>query len=147
MTKAIDRHASAVFGQRFLQLLQDRLPVSRVVHINKVQDDDATQIAQTQLAGQGNRCFQVCFEDRVVKVATTDETAGIHIHRSQGFGLIDNQIAAGLQIYPTRQGAIDFFIHMGCIKQSATAFVVTDALKHRGRVNLCPLLHLLHDGA
>jgi hypothetical protein len=43
--------------------------VLRALHVDEVEDDDAAQVAQPQLACNGVRRFQVGLEDGVVEVA------------------------------------------------------------------------------
>jgi hypothetical protein len=44
-----------------------------VLHVDEVDDDDAAQVAQPQLARDGVRRFEVGLEDRVVEVARADK--------------------------------------------------------------------------
>ena len=48
-------------------------------HVDEVHDDDAAQVAQAQLAGNGLCGFQIGFEDGFAKVARAGEGAGVHV--------------------------------------------------------------------
>ncbi len=91
-------HACAVFAQRLVEFGQYRRAMLGIVHINEVNNDDAAQIAQAQLPRDGHRCFQVCFENRVVEVASAHVAACINVYRCECFCLIDNQIAPGFEV-------------------------------------------------
>ena len=77
-----------------MQLGQHRLPVLLGLHVDEVDDDDAAQVAQPQLPGNGLRRFQVVLENRVIEVAAADEAAGVYIDGGHRLGLIDDQVAA-----------------------------------------------------
>ncbi len=51
----------------------------RVLHVDKVDNDYAAQISQTQLAGYDLSCFEIGFENGIVKAAYTDESSRIYI--------------------------------------------------------------------
>ena len=61
-------------------------------HVDEIGDDDTAQIAQAQLTGNGLGCFQVGFEDRVLKVTRAHISAGVDVHRGQGLGLVNDQV-------------------------------------------------------
>ena len=69
LREAVDRDARAVARQRLLQLGQHRIAVLRVLHVDEVDDDDAAQVAQAQLARDRLRRFEVGLEDGVVEIA------------------------------------------------------------------------------
>jgi hypothetical protein len=74
-------------------------------HVDEVEDDDAAQVAQPQLARDRLRGFEVGLEDRVVEVARADEATGVDVDRRQRLGLVDYEVAARLQVDPPRQRA------------------------------------------
>ena len=63
----------------------------QVLHIDKIDDNDTSQVPQTQLAGDDLSCFQVCFKYGLIKTAHPDESSGIDIDCCQRLGLIDNE--------------------------------------------------------
>ena len=83
----------------------------RVLHIDKIDDDDTAQIPQTQLAGDDLGCFKIGFKNGVVKTAYPDESSRIDIDGGQRLGLIDNEISAGFQVNPSGQGFFNFIFH------------------------------------
>jgi len=67
-------------------------------HVDEIDDDNAAQVAQAQLSRDRLRCLQIGLEDGVVEVARTDETAGIDVDRRQRLGLVNDQVATGLEV-------------------------------------------------
>src|SRR3954470_12463124 len=67
------RHARAVARQRALELVKHRGAMLFAVHVDEVDDDDAAEVAQAQLAGNRLRRLQVGLEDRLIEVTAADE--------------------------------------------------------------------------
>src|SRR6185436_15327010 len=124
----VNRDPSAIPRQRLLELGQYRLAVQVVLHVDEVDDDDSAQIAQAQLARDDVSRLEVGLEDRVVEVATADEPAGVHIHRGERLGLIDDQIAAGLQWYATGEGPLDLVLDAVEVEQRPITVVMLDVI-------------------
>ena len=89
--------AGAVLGQGVLEGLLNRAVVLALVHVDEVDDDQTGQVAQAQLAGGLDGGFQVGLGRRGLDVALLGGAAGVHVDGDQGFGLVDDQIAARLQ--------------------------------------------------
>ena len=109
--KAVDGHARTITRQRLAKLVEHRVLVLLVIHVDEIDNDDAAEITQPQLAGRHQCRLKVGFENRVVEIATTDKTAGIDINGGQRLGLIDNQIAAGFQINAACQRFLNLILH------------------------------------
>ena len=101
-----------------------------ITHIDEIDDDNAAQIAQTKLARNGLRGLDVGVEDGVVQVAMADERAGVDIDGGHRFGLIDDQIAAGLQFNLTLQGTLDLVFDIIEIEDRLTPGVVLQQAWH-----------------
>ena len=95
-------HPGAVVRQAVLQLLLDRPVVLRLVHVDEVDDDQAGEVAQAQLAGGLLRRLHVGFERGRLDVALARGLARVDVDGDQGLGLVDDQIAAGLQLHDRR---------------------------------------------
>ena len=94
-----------VRGQRRLQCRQQRLAMILVLHVDEVDDDDAAEVAHPQLPRNGDRRLEIGAEDGFLQVAMTDIAAGVHVHRGHGLGLLDHDVATGLQrhaLHPAR---------------------------------------------
>src|SRR3546814_4352009 len=68
-----------------------------VGHVDEVDDDDAAQVAQAQLPRDRLRGLQVGAVDGFLEVALAQERAGIDVDRGHRLGLVDDQVAAGLE--------------------------------------------------
>ena len=88
---------------------------------------------RAQLAGDGDGGLEVGLEDGVVEIAHTDEAAGVHIDSRHRLGLVDDQVAAGLEIDTARQGLLDLFLDAVQVEQRALAGVVIEQRQHGGR--------------
>ncbi len=98
-THPADMDAGPVGLQRILQLALDRLVVAPLLHVDEVDDDDAGELAQPQLARGFHRGFEVGLERRLLDVALAGRTARVHVDRDQRFRLVDHEVAAGGQPY------------------------------------------------
>ena len=99
----------AIAAQRFFQRLHDFLAITALVHVDEVNDDDAAQIAQADLADNLLDRIYVGFDDRVFQArGLADVLAGIDIDGDQRLGLIDHDVAAALQPDFRFQGFVDF---------------------------------------
>ena len=66
-------------------------------HIDEVDNDQATQIAQTQLTGNFVGCFQVGLQCCLFDIAALGCAGRVDINRGQRFCRVDNNGAAGWQ--------------------------------------------------
>ena len=81
-----------------------------LVHVDEVDDDDAAEIAQPQLARDRERRLEVGAEDRLLEVAMPDVGAGIDVDRGHRLGLIDDQVAAGLERHLAIERLLDLLL-------------------------------------
>ena len=125
------------------ELGQHRVAVVGVLHVDEVDDDDAAEVAQAQLPRDDLRRLEVGLEDRFVEAAAADEAAGVDVDGRHRLGLVEDQVAARLEIDATRQGLLDLFLDAVEIEQRALADIVRDAVGDVLRVLRGELLHLL----
>ncbi len=90
-------HAGAVVLESILQLLLDGPVVLRLIHVDEVDDDQAGQVAQAELARGFLGGLEVGLEGGGLDVPLTRGAAGVHVDGDQGLGLIDHQVAARAQ--------------------------------------------------
>jgi hypothetical protein len=110
LREAADRGLDPVARQLLAELGQHRVAVVLAHHVDEVDDDDAAQVAQAQLAGDGLRRLQVGLEDGVVEIARADKAAGVDVDGGQRLGLVDDQVAARLQVDAPAQRLGDFLV-------------------------------------
>ena len=85
-------------------MLEQLQLITTGLHINEVDDHDATDVAQLQLAADLHRRFAVGPEHRLAGVGRAGEGAGVDINDSERLGGLDNHVAAGRQINSRLQG-------------------------------------------
>ena len=110
--------------------MQHGFAVALERHVDKVDDDDAAEVAQAQFAGDGVAGFEVGFENGFVEIARAHKAAGVYINSGHGFGGFDNQIAAEIEVDARLQGAVDFLLDVVGFKQGALALEKLDFI-HR----------------
>ena len=134
--EAVQGDARAVARERAAQLVEHGVPVLGAVHVDEVDDDDAAEVAQAQLPRDRLRRLEVGLEHRVVEVAAADEAAGVHVDRGHRLGLVDDQVAARLELDAARQRALDLGLDVVQVEQRPLAGVVLEARAHLRHVAL-----------
>ena len=110
LREAVHREPRAIALQRLVELGEHRGAVVGVLHVDEVDDDDAAEVAQPQLPRDHLRGLEVGLEDRVVEAAAADEAAGVDVDRRHRLGLVDDQVAAALQIDAARERLLDLLL-------------------------------------
>ncbi len=141
MREAVDGEARTVLLERSIELREHRRAMLRLLHVDEVDDDDAAEIAQPQLARDHLRRLEVGLEDRVVEAAPAHEAAGVDVDRGHRLGLVDDEVAARLQIDAPPERLLDLVLDAVQVEQRPLAGVVRDALGERRRVFARELLH------
>src|SRR6185295_17983196 len=90
-----------------LQAGEDLLAVRRLHHVDQVDDDDAAEVAQADLAHDLLHRLQVGLQHRLLEVVLADEAAGVDVDRHQRLGGVDDDVAAGLEPHLGLQGRLD----------------------------------------
>ena len=88
---------AAIFVAGLLELVKDFFLVLFFLHIDEIDNDDATDVPQTHLVGYFPDGFEIGLHDRFFEIVFSHVPAGIHIDGHEGFGVFDHNIAAGFQ--------------------------------------------------
>src|SRR5881628_2532215 len=99
-----------VLGQRALDRAVDLLAVLRRLHVDEVDDDDATQVTQADLADDLADRLEVDLEHGLLEVALADVLAGVHVDRHERLGVVDDDVAAGLEPHAAPQRLLDVLL-------------------------------------
>jgi len=83
-------HAGAVLAQRIAQAVFHFAAVLRLFHVDEVDHDQATQVAQAHLARHFVGGFQVGAGGGFLDVAALDGACRVHVHRDQRLGVVDH---------------------------------------------------------
>ena len=112
----------AVTAQALNQATQNQVTVRLKHHVNEVNDDNAANIAQTQLTDNLLSSFQVVLGDSLFQVAAaTGELTGVHVHHGHGFGTVNHQRTTRGQVHLTVQ----------CLRQLLVNAVVVEEVVSR----------------
>src|SRR5882762_3587549 len=101
-----------VVFQSLLEGRQNFFAVAALFHVDEVHDDNAAEVAQANLADDLLHRFEVGLDDGVLKPggAFADKFAGVHVDGHQRFGMVDDDVAAGLQPDFGAQGFVQFML-------------------------------------
>ena len=130
--EAVDRRFDAVSRQLLLKLGQYLRLMIFLDHVDEIDDDDAAQVAQPQLASNGLRSFQIGLENRVIEIARANKASGVDINGGEGLGLVDDQVTARFKVDAPAQRAGNFLIDIEQVKNRPLAGVVRNFRKHAG---------------
>ena len=83
-------HAGTVLAQGVAQAVFHFAAVLGLFHVDEVDHDQATQIAQAHLAGHFVSGFEVGAGRGFFDVAALDGAGRVHVHRHQSFGVVDH---------------------------------------------------------
>ena len=95
-----------------------------VLHIDKVDNDYATQIAHTDLPRRGRSGFEIGFIDGLLKIAMPHKGASVYIYGGHGLGLIYNQMSTRFEGHIPLQRLANFVFDPMEIKQRALARIM-----------------------
>ena len=91
--------------------------MTRVFHVDEVDDDEAAGIAQAQLARDFDCGFEVGVERGVLDVRALGRFRGVDVDRGQRFGLIDHDRAARRQAHIALERVLDLRLDLIARKQ------------------------------
>src|SRR5690606_215821 len=121
-------HAGAVEMQGVAQALFDGALVLAVFHVDEIDHDQATQVAQAQLAGHFIGRFQVGAQGGFLDVGAARRARGVHVDRHQGFRVVDDHGAARGQLHGARIGGLDLVFDLEAREEGDVVAVALDAL-------------------
>ena len=126
--------------------LIEHLTVFSKVHVDEIDNDDATNIAQTQLASQLVSCSQVYVEGvSLLFVSATRTVATVHIHHMHSLSMFYNKVSAMLVVYRLAKARLHLLGDIEIIKDRHLAIIqFHDSCTLRG-YHLHIAFHLLID--
>ena len=122
-------HASAVGAQGVAQARFHFTAVLALLHVDEVDDDEAAQVAQTALAGDFIGRFQVGARGGFFDVGAARGAGRVHVHRHQGFGVVDHDGAARRQVHGAAEGRFDLVLNLEAAEQRRVVAVTLDAVR------------------
>ena len=117
-----------VTAQALNQATQNQVTVRLKHHVNEVNDDNAANIAQTQLTDNLLSSFQVVLGDSLFQVAAaTGELTGVHVHHSHGFGAVNHQRTTRRQVHLTVQCLRQLLVNAVVVEEVVVAVPLLQA--------------------
>ena len=138
-------HAGAVLAQRVAQAVFDFAAVLALLHVDEVDHDQAAEVAQAHLAGHLVGGFQVGAGCSFLDVTALDGACRVHVHRDQGFGVVDHDRTARGQLHGAGVGRLDLVLDLEAAEQGRIVAVAFDAGGVLGHHVAHELLSLLVD--
>src|SRR5689334_8543579 len=86
--------------------------VALAFHIDEVDDNQAAEVAQAQLACNFIGSFKIGIKSGLLDIATFGGAAGVDVYRDQCFGMVDDYSAARRQAYFTRECSFDLMLDL-----------------------------------
>ena len=105
-------HAGTVLAQGIAQTVFNVTAIAGLFHVDKVNDDQAAQIAQTHLTGYFVSRFQVSAGSCFFNITAFDGTCRVDIHRNQRFGVVNHNGAAGRQLHCAGISRLDLVLNL-----------------------------------
>src|SRR5208283_3244789 len=125
---------SAVALESFFKGGQNPEAVLAVIHVDEVDDDNAAQVAEANLANDLRHRVEIGLDDGVLKACRlADIFAGVDVDGHQGLGLVDDDGAAALEPDLGAQGLGDFVLNAEVLEERSLLGVELDAADQVGR--------------
>ena len=125
-----DLHPGAVVLDRIAQPPFHLAVVAAFFHVDEVDDDQAGQVAQAQLAADFAGRFQIGLARGLLDRMFAGGAAGIHVDRDQRLGLVDDDIAARFQGDGGREHRIQLVFDMHALEERHAVLVLVDDIWH-----------------
>ena len=87
-------NTGAIAFQRFFHLAFNGTIVAVLIHVDEIDNQQTRQITQTRLARHFHGGLEIGVQRGFFNRLLAGRFARVHINRNQGFGRVDNQIAA-----------------------------------------------------
>ena len=118
-----------VLTQRIAQAVLNVTSVAAFFHVDEVDHDQATQVAQAHLARNFFSGLQVGAGGGFFNVATANSACRVNVHRHQRFSVVDHDGTATRQLHSACIGRFDLVLNLETREQGS---VVAISLNARG---------------
>jgi len=120
--------ASTIKAQTIAQTVFNVTLTLLAFHVDKVDDDQATEVAQAQLASQFVGRFLIGLERGFLDIGTLGRATRIHVDGDQCFGVVDDDGATGRQVNLTGKGGFDLVFDLEAREQGYVVTIAFDAI-------------------
>ena len=121
-------NAGTVVMQGVTQTVFDFALIPGTFHVDEVDDDQTTEVAQTQLAGDFVSCFQVGLQCSLFDIAALGRATRVDVDRYQGFRMVDDDGATGRQVNLTSVGRFDLVFDLEAGEERDVVAIAFDAV-------------------
>ncbi len=108
------------------KVLQQQKLIPARLHVDEIDDDHTTDVAQLELPGNLRGRLTVGPENRLAGVGRPGEGAGVDVNHREGLGGLDDHVAARRQINPGLEGITDGRVDLEVLQQVGRLVVVLD---------------------
>ncbi len=140
---APDLHARAVGLERLDQAILHLALIARRGHVDEVDDDQAAQIAQLELARELIGGFEIGIERGLFDVGALGGARRVDVDGDQRLGMVEYQCAAGFQAHVARKRGFDLVFDLKAREQRRLVLVkleLAQILRHDLRHELLSAL-------
>ena len=117
-----------VGGHGLDHLVVNAVAVAAFLHVDEVDDDEAAQIAQSDLAGGFDGGFEVDGVDDVFLLAAAVFVgAGVYVDGDQGLGFVDDDLTAGGELDLALEGLLDLALDVVTLEDRDEVGILFDA--------------------
>ena len=132
-----DLGGGAIGFEGFFEGGHDLEAVLAVVHVNEVNDDDAAEVAEANLADDLGDGVEVGLDDGVLKAGRlANVLAGVDVDGDERFGLVDDDGSAALEPDLGAESLGDFILNTEVLEERSLLGVELDATHQRGRIEV-----------
>ncbi len=124
----------------------DLITMLRPLHVDEVDDDDAAQVAQADLAHHLHRGLEVDLEHGLLEVALAHVLPRVDVDGHQGFRVVDDDVAAGLEPHAAPQRLVDLLLDARGLEDRRGLLPELDARGQLGHEGLREVQALLVGG-
>ena len=122
-----------VSAQALDEAAQHEVSVGLEHHVDEVDDDDAADVAQTQLTDDLLGGLEIVLRDGLFEVAAgADELARVDVDDRHRLGAVDDERTAGRQPDLAVEGLLDLLGDAELVERVVVALVALDALQEVG---------------
>src|ERR687898_180282 len=109
--------AGLVARQRVTEHSHDLVAVVLALHVDEIDDDDASDVTQPQLAGDFDGGFEVVLEHGLLEARAADVLAGVHVDDRERLGVLDDERSPGRQPHLAVERAVELLVHVVALEQ------------------------------
>ena len=138
------RVLSRARASRNTRITSSRLPGD--LHVDEVDDDDAADVAQPELAGDLLGRLEVVPEHRLLEARPAHVLAGVHVDDRERLGVLDDERAARRQPHLAVERLVELLVHVVPLEQRqrlGLGVVVLDPVGQLGADRRDVVAHLL----